>query len=364
MIPSTATSAVKPATGPIFLLRHLAQRFPVAADGRAQDDEVLHGAAEHDADDDPEHTGQIAELGGERGADERARSGDGGEVVAEDDPAVRRREVAPVVQAIGGGEARIVEGKDARRDERAVEAIPDGVGQQGRDEQPRRADLLAAREARNASAPAPATATSDQPSTEATRLGGPVRRGSRHAGQLAGRTREGQHGRARTGEARSASSLLPCTAVTFRALPLLAVRTLPRLLWCVPLLLGCAGKPAAQTPTPTPADDTGRPAIRRARRAARHRRSRLPSTRRIRPAGSPRSRARVSICARSTTRSARSSPREGSRRGSSRPISPGPQSATRRTRWIPTRSRLNRCDRRTSRRSPGSPSRSRASSGR
>jgi hypothetical protein len=34
-----------------------------------------------------------------------------------------------------------------------------------------------------------------------------------------------------------------------------AVRTLPRLLWCVPLLLGCAGKPAAQssaTPAPTP----------------------------------------------------------------------------------------------------------------
>lgn len=36
-----------------------------------------------------------------------------------------------------------------------------------------------------------------------------------------------------------------------------AVRTLLRLLWCVPLLLGCAGKPAAQssaaqTPTPAP----------------------------------------------------------------------------------------------------------------
>jgi hypothetical protein len=30
-----------------------------------------------------------------------------------------------------------------------------------------------------------------------------------------------------------------------------AVRTLPRLLWCIPLLVGCAGKPAAQTPTPT-----------------------------------------------------------------------------------------------------------------
>ena len=30
------------------------------------------------------------------------------------------------------------------------------------------------------------------------------------------------------------------------------MRTLPRLLWCIPLLLGCAAKPAAQTPTPAP----------------------------------------------------------------------------------------------------------------
>jgi hypothetical protein len=38
-----------------------------------------------------------------------------------------------------------------------------------------------------------------------------------------------------------------------------AVRTLPRLFWCIPLLLGCAGKPAAQTPTPTP---TATPVVR------------------------------------------------------------------------------------------------------
>ena len=72
MMPSTATSAVNAGDGPDLLFRHLAQRLAVAADGRTQDDHVLHRAAEHDADDDPEHAGQIAELGGERRTDERA----------------------------------------------------------------------------------------------------------------------------------------------------------------------------------------------------------------------------------------------------------------------------------------------------
>src|SRR5207244_2463321 len=121
-------------------------RFPVATDRRTQDDHVLHRAAEHDADDDPQHAWQIAELGGERGTDERARARDRGEVVAEDDPAIRRDEVATVVQALGRSEARVIESEDARRDERAVEAVADGVGAEGGDEQPRRADLFAARE--------------------------------------------------------------------------------------------------------------------------------------------------------------------------------------------------------------------------
>ena len=49
--------------------------------------------------------GQVAELRGERRADQRARPGDGREVMAEDDPAVGGHEVAAVVQPLGGGRA-------------------------------------------------------------------------------------------------------------------------------------------------------------------------------------------------------------------------------------------------------------------
>ena len=45
--------------------------------------DVLHCAAEHDADDDPDRAGQKAELRRERGADQRTGAGDGGEVMAE-----------------------------------------------------------------------------------------------------------------------------------------------------------------------------------------------------------------------------------------------------------------------------------------
>ena len=97
-MPSTATSAVKPATGPISSFAIWPSDLPSRRTDDAEDHEVLHRAAEHDADDDPDHAGQIAELRGERRTDERSRAGDRGEVMAEDDPAVRRHEVAAVVR--------------------------------------------------------------------------------------------------------------------------------------------------------------------------------------------------------------------------------------------------------------------------
>ena len=84
--------------------------------------------------------------------------------------------------------------------------------------------------------------------------------GGRHAGQLADGTREGQHGRARTrGRARDASPH-PCTAVTFRALPLTgranSSSTALRVSRC------CSAAPGSQrrqTPAPTP---TAKPVVR------------------------------------------------------------------------------------------------------
>ena len=132
--------------GADLFLRHLAERFAVAPNGRAEDDEVLHRAADHDADDDPQNARQIAELRGERGSHERTGPGDGGEVMAEHDPLVGGHEVATVGESFRGRLPLVVEREDFRGDEGAVEAIRDGVGADGGDEQPRRADRLAARE--------------------------------------------------------------------------------------------------------------------------------------------------------------------------------------------------------------------------
>ena len=51
--------------------------------------------------------GEVAELRGQHGAHQRAGAGDGGEVVAEEDAARRRHEVAAVAEPLGGGRARV-----------------------------------------------------------------------------------------------------------------------------------------------------------------------------------------------------------------------------------------------------------------
>ena len=98
----------------------------------------------HGADDDPERAGQVAELRGEHRADQRTGSGDGGEVVAEDDPLVGGLEIVAVAQALGGGGALVVEHHDARGDEFGVEAVGGGVAAGGGEDQPEAVDVLAA----------------------------------------------------------------------------------------------------------------------------------------------------------------------------------------------------------------------------
>ena len=67
--------------------------------------------------------GQIAELRGEHRSHQRTRAGDGGEVVAEDDPLIGGLEIVAVAQALGGRGALVVQRHDARRDELGVEAV-------------------------------------------------------------------------------------------------------------------------------------------------------------------------------------------------------------------------------------------------
>ncbi len=128
-----------------LLLRHLAERAAVVAEAAAENAEILHRAAEDDAGEDPERPGQIAELRRQRRPDQRARAGDGGEVVAEDDPAIGGNEVAAVVDALGGSGIRGVEREELGGDEGAVEAVGDRVDRDRGDDEPDGVDGLAAR---------------------------------------------------------------------------------------------------------------------------------------------------------------------------------------------------------------------------
>ncbi len=127
-----------------LLAAHLAEGFAVATHGAEEDDEVLDAAAEDGADDDPECTGEVAELGGEGGADEGAGAGDGGEVVAEDDPFIGGFVVVAVAEAFGGGGAVVIEGHDGGGDPAGVDAVGEYVDADGGDDQPHGVDGFAA----------------------------------------------------------------------------------------------------------------------------------------------------------------------------------------------------------------------------
>src|SRR5262249_39687350 len=124
---------------------------------------------ERDADDNPDHAGEVAELRSEGWADERARARDGREVAAEDDPPVRRHVVAPVLEPDGGCRPIGVEREDLGRDQLAIEAIRDGVATQGRGEQPRGVDRLAASE-RDPGERQSGESRNENPNPEAKRL--------------------------------------------------------------------------------------------------------------------------------------------------------------------------------------------------
>ena len=84
-----------------FLTHHLGQGLAVASHGREQNDEVLHGTAQHRADQDPQRARQIAELRGQHRTDERAGTADRGEVVPEEHELVGLDEIAAVVVHLG-----------------------------------------------------------------------------------------------------------------------------------------------------------------------------------------------------------------------------------------------------------------------
>jgi hypothetical protein len=78
----------------------------------------------------------------ERRPYQRTGTSDSGEVVAEDDPLVRRLEVHAVAQALGGRGAHVVQSHNARRHELGVEAEAQKICAGGREHQPHAVDRL------------------------------------------------------------------------------------------------------------------------------------------------------------------------------------------------------------------------------
>ena len=146
MIAKTAISAAMPPTTPISSRTIWPEALAVPSHREEQHDHVLDGAGEDDADDDPDRARQVAHLRGQHGPDQRAGAGDGGEVVAEQHPAVGDVEVPAVLQPLGGGGALVVELQHLVGDEAGVEPVGDRVRRQRGEQDPQRGDVLTARE--------------------------------------------------------------------------------------------------------------------------------------------------------------------------------------------------------------------------
>ena len=128
--------AVMPATGPISVARDLGQRPAAAPRRRPQSDRCrARRPPRQQPATQPDEARRVAELRGQHRSDQRARAGDGGEVMAEEHPLLRRVVVVPVVLRVRRRHARIVQHHHLRGDERAVVAVRDGQDAQGGNDQ-------------------------------------------------------------------------------------------------------------------------------------------------------------------------------------------------------------------------------------
>src|SRR6266852_89108 len=123
---------------------HLAERFSVAANRAKENDKILHAAGERRPGNQPERARQVAELRGQRGTDERARSRDGGKMVAEENPFVRWHEVAAVVVAFAGSGARVIERENFGGNESGIEPVSHQITASSSDNEPSCVERLAA----------------------------------------------------------------------------------------------------------------------------------------------------------------------------------------------------------------------------
>ncbi len=143
----------QPRHGAHLLLDEVAQRAAIAPRGDEEHDEILHRAREHHARQQPQQAGHVAHLRSQHRAHQRPCARDGGEMVAEQHVLVGGHVVQPVVVAPGRRGAPGIQPQHALGDEQAVVAVGDQIDADRRDDDPERADGLAARQRDGAERP-------------------------------------------------------------------------------------------------------------------------------------------------------------------------------------------------------------------
>ena len=103
----------------------------------------MNTATQRCADKNPQCSGQKAELCGEHWADKRAGTGDGGEMMSECHPAVRRHEILAVIHYERGRRPVVVEHENFCREPLAVKAITDRGRAEAGSHNPKGIDRLA-----------------------------------------------------------------------------------------------------------------------------------------------------------------------------------------------------------------------------
>ena len=126
-----------------FVGCHLAEGTAATLGGDPQHEHILHGAGENHTENDPHHGRQITHLGSQNRTNKRARTGNAGEMLAEQHATVGTFEVGAVMHALGRRRVRIVGTHDLDLNIVRVETVSDRVGAQCHNHEPDGTDLLA-----------------------------------------------------------------------------------------------------------------------------------------------------------------------------------------------------------------------------
>ena len=102
---------------------NLGKRLATMSHASGEDEEVLDGTGEANADNEPYKAGHITELDGENWPDQGAGPGDGGEMMAEEDPTIGRMVILSVIKLVSWGGSCRIDHCHAGGEEGTVESI-------------------------------------------------------------------------------------------------------------------------------------------------------------------------------------------------------------------------------------------------